>query len=219
MATSVNKITTRCSEIDSMLSGGITIGEVTEVCGENASGDLETLNGNPLDYITTKQVDTPHEIPDVLEWTVKLIKMSQNSSMPIRVVVIDSIGSMFTGHFENNVVGSTERKDLIQAIGYGLRTIAASNHVAVVVANNVIDVFPSDHDTTQNFIISSGRKVRPALGASWTRNVRTRLMLSKRFNSFTQQIDRFINIAFSPSLEVDACMFNITEEGIVGVCS
>ncbi|XP_056684320.1 uncharacterized protein [Spinacia oleracea] len=157
MATSVNKITTRCSEIDSMMSGGITIGEVTEVCGENASGDLETLNGNPLDYITTKQVDTPHEIPDVLEWTVKLIKMSQNSSMPIRVVVIDSIGSMFTGHFENNVVGSTERKDLIQAIGYGLRTIAASNHVAVVVANNVIDVFPSDHDTTQNFIISSGR--------------------------------------------------------------
>ncbi|XP_056691791.1 DNA repair protein XRCC3 homolog [Spinacia oleracea] len=260
--TIVQKIATRCNAIDRIMQGGVSVGEVTELCGENATGKTQlclqtsiacqlppSLGGmfgasiyihsigpfpirrltgimphilqspinqidNPCDHITTKQVESPHELPDVLDWVVKLIKYSHNTCRHIRLVVIDSIASICASHFENTVEGLDSRTQLLRAIGYGLHSIASTYNVAVIVVNNVVDVFPSDRDSSTNFMMSSGRKVRPALGKGWTRNIATRLFLSKALNPVTQTSDRLCSVLLSPTLELDACRFKITEKGV-----
>ncbi|XP_021855636.2 DNA repair protein XRCC3 homolog [Spinacia oleracea] len=261
MSANHQKITTRCDSIDSILQGGISVGEVTELCGENATGKtqlclsiacqlppslggmygatiyihaigpfpirrltslipfiLDTAldpNDNPCDHITTKQVESPYELPDVLDWVVKFIKQSHNTCRHVRLVVIDSIASICTSHFENTAQGLESRTQLLRAIGYGLKSIASQYNVAVLVVNNVIDVFPIDSDSSTHFMMSSGRKVRPALGNGWTRNIGTRLFLSKSINSADQTYVRMISILLSSMLELDVCRFKITEKGVV----
>ncbi|XP_056697430.1 DNA repair protein XRCC3 homolog [Spinacia oleracea] len=206
------KISTRCTAIDSILNGGISVGEETEFCGENATGKTQLclqlsvacqlppssggLFGSclyihsigpfpisrvtglipfildspisdtdlPCDHIITKQVESVHDLPDALDWVVKLIQNSYNTCRHIRLVIIDSIASMCTSHFDNMAMGYESLTQLLRAIGYGLQSIASKYNVAVVVVNNVVDVFPSDRDSSTNFMMSSGRKVRPALG-------------------------------------------------------
>ncbi|XP_021861218.2 DNA repair protein XRCC3 homolog [Spinacia oleracea] len=257
------KITTRCSVVDSILNGGISVGEVTEFCGENATGKtqlcvqlsvacqlppssgglfgssiyihsigpfpIRRLTGlipfildsslshtdRPCDHIITKMVESVHDLPDALDWVVKLIQNSYNTCRHIRLVIIDSIVSMCTSHFDNTVVGLESRTQLLRAIGYGLQSIASKYNVAVVVVNNVVDVFPSDRDSSTKFMMSSGRKVRPALGNCWMTNISTRVFMSKTISPYNQTSDRLMSILFSSSLELDACRFCITNEGVM----
>ncbi|XP_021837110.1 DNA repair protein XRCC3 homolog [Spinacia oleracea] len=263
MSANSQKITTRCHAIDTILQGGISVGEVTELCGDNTTGKtqlclqtsiacqllpslggmfgatiyihsigpfpirrltslipfiLETsldVNDKPCDHITTKQVESPYELPDVLDWVVKLVKQSHNTCRHVRLVVIDSIASICTSHFENTAVGLESRTQLLRAIGYGLKSIASKYNLAVLVVNNVVDVFPSDSDSSTHFMMSSGRKVRPALGNVWTRDIGTRLFLSKSINPSDQTCGRLLSVLLSSTLELDVCRFKITEKGVV----
>ncbi|XP_021841016.2 DNA repair protein XRCC3 homolog [Spinacia oleracea] len=256
------KITTKCNAIDRITQGGVSVGEVTELCGENATGKTQlclqasiacqlppSLGGlfgssiyihsigpfpirrltglipfildselhkhdNPCDHITIKQVESPYDLPNVLDWVVKLIQYSHNTSRHICLLVIDSVASICTSHFDNTVEDLEARSQLLRAIGYGLKSIAATYNVAVSVVNNVVEVFPSDRDSSTHFMMSSGRKVRPALGMGWTRNIATRLFLSKTMNSSTQMFDRLCSVLLSSTLELNACSFKITEQGV-----
>lgn len=161
----------------------------------------QQISHNPSDHITTKQVRSPFELPDFLDWVVKLIKQSHNTCRHIRLIVIDSIANIFTSHFDNSADGVESRNELLRAIGYGLHSIVVTYNVVVLV-NNVVDVFPSDRDSATNFMMSYGRKVCPALGVACTRNITTRLFMSKSFNSVTHIMSRSLYVLFSSSLEL-----------------
>ncbi|XP_056695358.1 DNA repair protein XRCC3 homolog [Spinacia oleracea] len=178
--------------IDSITLGGVSVGEVTELCGENATGKTQL----------------------VLQASIACQLRPSLGGMHIRVIVVDSIASICTSHFENIVDGLESRSQLLRAIGYGLQSIAATYNVAVIVVNNVVDVFPSDRDSSTHFMMSSGRKVRPTLGMGWARNIETRLFFTKTLNPSTQMFGRLCSILLSTTLELNACRFKITEQGV-----
>ncbi|KAH7372653.1 hypothetical protein KP509_17G014900 [Ceratopteris richardii] len=110
--------------------------------------------------------------------------------MPVRLIVIDSIAALFRSDFNNSLKDLTMRTEWFFKISSKLKTYAHDYDIAVLVTNQVVDDVGSESLITQNSVhgmlsgnfgslISSGRKVMPALGIGWSHCINTRLFLSR----------------------------------------
>ena len=71
----------------------------------------------------------------------------QNGSLPIRLLVIDSIGALFRSSFETGYSGLTQRSKMLCFIADKLKLLAQQQSMAVVVINQVTDVFNQNATT------------------------------------------------------------------------
>ena len=110
-----------------------------------------------------------------------------------------------------------------------LRRLSLETAMKVVLINQVTDVFPDDAlfmASSFGSVLSSGRKVKPALGLAWSNIISSRLMLSKQTatrllpdapghsDSITT---RQMHVVFSPHMASAWANFEIRDEGISGV--
>jgi DNA repair protein RAD57 len=68
-------------------------------------------------------------------------KSGRDGSLPIRLLVIDSIGALFRSSFETGFSGLTQRSRMLCLIADKLKLLAETQNMAIVVINQVTDVF------------------------------------------------------------------------------
>eukprot|EP01083_Nonionella_stella_P299076 1014892_1 len=174
-----------------MEHGGLD-GDAAYVCTE---GDFPLVRLNQLISASRKKYpnidartfrDRIHvqEIPDATGLITMVDRFLELllKRKPIRLVVIDSIAAPFRTHMGG---ANSRARELFQLAGK-LKRLSREFRVPIVVVNQVVDVFDSDTTFQRSFIgsfISSDRRVKPALGLSWSHCVNTRIFLTRaRFN-------------------------------------
>lgn len=195
---------------------------------------------DPLDRIFVRAVELPDELLALLDRVESLL--SGQSSLPLKLIIIDSIAALFRSEFDNNAGDLKRRSSLFFRTAGKLKSIAKKFGVAVVVTNQVVDLVDSDGANglqVGNFgcLFSSGRRVCPALGLSWANCINSRLFLS-RFDGIGRNrigtsgsedqscgelggvtTQRRMQVVFAPHLPESSCQFVIAKEGVFGVGS
>jgi DNA-repair protein XRCC3 len=147
----------------------------------------------------------------------------------VRLVIVDSL----TFPFRDLDVGApgqaAQRSELLYSLSSRLKALAQTWRVAVVVTNHVVDCV--DHGSSSLLaleqatgglpLLSSGRRVMPALGLHWANCVSTRLFMSRdtRAGALASEaeVTRRMRVVFSPHLPAAECRFAVRATGVSGV--
>uniref|UniRef100_A0A061S6Q7 DNA-repair protein XRCC3 n=1 Tax=Tetraselmis sp. GSL018 TaxID=582737 RepID=A0A061S6Q7_9CHLO len=227
------KCSTGCVTLDSILRGGVSVGQVTEIFGEATSGKTQfclkllltvqlpvssgglegwgmlifTEGKPPLRRLkslanhagegsasagaaTTDRVlveSGVSSVEDLQACLRKLLAMLYKGCAPVKVLVVDSIANVVRDTARGgNASEMSDRTGNIFQVAALLKEIASRYGVAVVVTNQVVDVFedgaagPSGGQRWHPPLrASSGRRVAPALGLAWASCINTRIYLSR----------------------------------------
>ena len=161
--------------------------------GLNAPGEDAKASRafDPCDNIFVQSIQTVEELWDYLEKLRVLLVCPP--SMPIKLLIIDSIAALFRSDFDNNARDLARRMEWFFKLSSKLKQYAHQYDIAILVTNQVVDHVEQEegkrsesHDSL-NYMISSsygpmfseGRRVVPALGIGWSHCVNTRLFLSR----------------------------------------
>lgn len=161
--------------------------------------------------------------------------LQQPPGLPVRLIIIDSIASIFRDAGDNaGVTEYTERAGMLFRIAGLLKRYAYQYDLAVVVTNQVTDVVEDLNSaacahTGACKLMSGGRQVVPALGLSWANCVNTRIFLSKLEEHEMARLIvsgngsgpvpsiRSMQVVFSPFLPPSSCLYVVQREGVLGV--
>ncbi|KAI3801636.1 hypothetical protein L1987_29745 [Smallanthus sonchifolius] len=193
---------------------------------------------DPRDYIFTRDCQTAHDLLDVLLLLESRLKNPKQTGLDIKLIVIDSIAALFRSEFENNAGDLKRRSSLFFKISSVLKSHAKRFGIAVVVTNQVVDLFDGNEEGSGvrvgnlEWLYTSGRRVCPALGLSWANCVNSRVFLSRRevVEGVENQLPdgdcsgfdkkekrRELHVVFAPHLPYSSCEFVIRKEGVFGV--
>ncbi|KAF3786449.1 DNA repair XRCC3-like protein [Nymphaea thermarum] len=169
----------------------------------------------PLDNIFLHSVQTADDLLSLL--------LRLDPILPrLRLLVIDSIAALFRSEFETSSTDLVRRSNLFFRIAGKLKAQASRFGFAVVVANQVGDVIGEETGGGGGCrpLVTSGRRVCPALGLSWANCVNTRLFLSRsqecdfRSSDLNQtRTRRRMQVVFAPHLPSDGSSCEITIDG------
>ncbi|XP_077238313.1 homolog of X-ray repair cross complementing 3 (XRCC3) [Tasmannia lanceolata] len=181
---------------------------------------------DPCDRIFVHPVQSADELLSLLD-RIEIFLSNPPSSLPVKLIVIDSIAALFRSEFDNSPADLKRRSSLFFRIAGKLKSQANRFGIAVVITNQVVDLVESDGVSglrIGNFgcLYSSGRRVCPALGVSWANCVNSRLFLSRRDeivngDSGGGGTRRKLQVVFAPHLPESSCEFVIVREGVFGV--
>ncbi|GLJ43697.1 hypothetical protein SUGI_0909840 [Cryptomeria japonica] len=159
---------------------------ITDVTFNRNNSDSGMLNLDPCDNIFVQGVHTIEELLHFLDQTEVLL--SRPLGMPVRLLIIDSVAALFRSDFDNTANDMVKRASLFFQLSSKLKYYAQKFKIAVVVTNQVVDFIDSEGSKGSmnnlqlgNFdsLVSSARRVLPALGLSWAHCINTRLFLSR----------------------------------------
>lgn len=191
-----------------------------------------------LDHVHTIKARDVEALEMVLEFHIPaLIERLSSSERPIKLIAIDSIAAPFRGDPTSLGHSSTSfiaRSKALSSISDKLKSLAYIHNVAVLVVNQVTDVFSSTqpcsplaaqlHGLPQllyakyqspNFSGErSGVKKAAALGYGWTNMINIRIMMSRDENGGG---GRRMELIFSPFGQRESRKFALEKEGIRGV--
>jgi DNA-repair protein XRCC3 len=183
--------------------------------------------GDPCKNVYVQGLQTAEELLRYLDHAEMLLQ--RPLQMSVRLIIIDSIAALFKGEFDNKMAAMTGRGTLFFQISSKLKRMAEKYDLAVVISNHVTDYFEpieaprrdptpgsSPHSATSDILMTSNRRVVPALGISWSQCVNTRLFLS-RVNYGPNTIRRSIRVVFAPHLPNVSCHFVVETEGVKGM--
>ncbi|XP_059630904.1 DNA repair protein XRCC3 homolog [Cornus florida] len=192
---------------------------------------------DPCDRILVQAVHSADQLFDVLQRVDPLLANTPNR-LPVKLIVIDSIAALFRSEFENTPCDLKRRSSLFFKISGKLKSQAKRFGLAVVLTNQVVDLVVSPEGMNElkvgnlGCLYSSGRRVCPALGLSWSNCVNSRLFLSRneeKVREDTGLVDvggsdfvnrrtkRQLHVVFAPHLPDSSCEFLIVREGVFGV--
>ena len=97
-----------------------------------------------LDNVCTKFVDTPQLMVQTLQWITNLIVTSTTKEKTFKVIIIDSFASVFKNHFPATRTRRIEWSKMTNSTIYALFKLVKEHEVAVVIKNEIVDVFPED---------------------------------------------------------------------------
>ncbi|KAG5219943.1 DNA repair protein [Salix suchowensis] len=161
------KITTGDPRLDHALGGGIRTGMIWEVAGERLGGLsssacyittsstlpttrlLQILNAHPLLSSTLCGLSNVHTIStptiaallQILSTTLPQFLASKPNDRPIKLIVIDSLAELFHTSAQTTTNTLIERSRSVSEISVCLHTLASKYQVAILVLNEVVDVF------------------------------------------------------------------------------
>lgn len=135
-------------------------------------------------------------------------------SKPLRLIVIDSIASLYRGADEHSNEKSyhVDRSGFFFQLSQFLRFLSDVYGVAVIVVNQASSSMNEDDPSSH-----------PALGLSWSQCIHTRLWLSKGTSTLVLQGSksaqpiRKLRVVFSPAVPDSAVDYVITSEGVRGI--
>ena len=150
----------------------------------------------------------------------------------VKLIVLDSIAT-----FYRSKTDFIQRAKEMNKTCQHLRRLSFEHNLIVVLINQISDVFPDDiqfRASHYGSVLSSQRRVKPALGLAWSNVVNLRIMLSRstathdivgcdeegkeRYLRATDSaITRTLNIVFSPYMSRQWVNFEITDGGIKGI--
>lgn len=179
----------------------------------------------------------PSSIPSPSERT-----SSPHPPLPIKLLVIDSIGALFRGAHHQSSGGFISRSKEFGQIGDRLKRLAHVYRLAILVINQVSDVFehapsfppslrptssptrrPHEQHSLPPLLYSRyqvphfsgqspGMEKQAALGYSWSNIVNARIMLSR-----TEGGRRRMEVVFGPGVARGRVEFELEEEGLRSV--
>jgi len=154
----------------------------------------------------------------------------------VRLVLIDSIAALFRTEYENDEI--SRRSEALFKLSNKLKTLSRDYVVPIVVINQVSDMIidNNNNNTTTNtnkqgdqplspwctkpyhplYPMSSGRRVTPALGLTWSACVNTRVLLTRN-DTGPNSTDRAMHVIFSPCLPRTTCPFVVDSMGLHGL--
>eukprot|EP01018_Ginkgo_biloba_P040189 Gb_37567 [translate_table: standard] len=232
-----------------------------------AHKNLNFINGNnnafagivdsdPCENVFVRGVHTIEELLNFLEHIQILLE--NPIAMPVRLIVIDSVAALFRSDFDNTANDLVKRANLFFKLSSKLKYYAQKFNLAVVATNQVVDCVDSEGSKGSmsdlrlgNFqsLVSSGRRVVPALGLSWAHCVNIRLFLSRLqgpgvfldsnpdsfqkvlinsssapvldgYSGFgSMTVRRKMQVVFAPHLPGISCDFIIERDGVRGIPS
>jgi DNA-repair protein XRCC3 len=170
-----------------------------------------------LDHVFVAAVHSPSDLLSLLSRAQHHLSHPTHSPhrLPTRVILLDSIASLFRADFDASPADLKRRSGLFFKISAKLKELAYRHQCVVVVTNQVVDVVEGNTGNTMAW--SSGRQVSPALGLSWANCVNTRLFLTREVGSDGGSTRRHMKVAFAPHLPERACEFVIRRDGVFGV--
>eukprot|EP00658_Telonema_sp_P-2_P083220 TRINITY_DN8956_c0_g1_i1.p1 TRINITY_DN8956_c0_g1~~TRINITY_DN8956_c0_g1_i1.p1 ORF type:complete len:238 (+),score=37.99 TRINITY_DN8956_c0_g1_i1:236-949(+) len=159
----------------------------------------------PMDSIYIERAETLAEQERCLSSRIPMLLRQTD----VKLVVLDSVTSLFRAEFDNDEYLSRARAITEQA--RLLQGLCKEHGVVVVVTNQVTDVFDTER-MAQSDVLSRGRAVRPALGFTWSHHLFQRIVLSRSHHANTV---RELHIKFAPHVAPGRCEFNIDNSGII----
>lgn len=125
----------------------------SRLTGESARHDSAAVDTRTvLDNVHTMHVTEvdglehalAYMVPNVIEMSCRSASANGNSKssrLPISLIVIDSIGALFRSSYDSNQGGLPQRSKMLCVLADRLKFIAHKYNIAVVVINQVSDVF------------------------------------------------------------------------------
>lgn len=171
-----------------------------------------------LDKIFIHSVPTVDHMFDVLSRLDVCVR-----NLNIKLIIVDSIASMFRGVYENCRSGLIRRSSILFKMASKLKLIGRKYGVAVVVTNQVTDLFDSGINNrigNATIMETSGRHVCASLGLSWASCVNTRLFMSRSADienaEGSQIIQKSLRVILAAHLPDCSSNFEITVDGVIG---
>ncbi|KAG8058983.1 hypothetical protein GUJ93_ZPchr0002g24355 [Zizania palustris] len=170
-----------------------------------------------LDHVLVAAAHSTSDLLSLLSRAQHLLTHPNDSPrrLPIRLILLDSIASLFRADFDASPADLRRRSALFFRISAKLKELAHRHQCVVVVTNQVVDVVEGETGNTVEW--SSGRRVSPALGLAWANCVNTRLFLTRDADGPNGCSRRRMKVAFAPHLPERACEFAIRRDGVFGV--
>ncbi|KAJ3693218.1 hypothetical protein LUZ60_008698 [Juncus effusus] len=183
------------------------------------------LNPKPLDHVFVASAHSPEHLMMLLYQADSLFENPPDGMMPVRLVVVDSVADIFRSEFENNLTDLKSRTGFFFKLAAKLKEQACRFGSVAVVTNQVVDMMDSERDETNNHQLgpamwSSGRRVSPAMGLSWSNCINSRIFLSRNNkNNYNDNgtTDRKMEVVFAPHLPKNSCEFVIRKDGVFGL--
>lgn len=150
-----------------------------------------------LHNIYIKSVSSIEQLFQSMLKQVPLLVQQRN----VRLVIIDSIAALLRHEYGSGAAQIIERSRVLFSQANQLKQIADQLQVVVVVINQVTD-YVDDSRLITSDLISTKKRVVPALGLAWSNCINTRLLLTK-----TRSVYRGVVSASTVS--------NVSDEGIV----
>lgn len=170
-----------------------------------------------LDHVLVAAVHSPSDLLSLLSRAQHHLAHPSRSPnrLPIRLILLDSIASLFRSDFDASPADLKRRSGLFFKISAKLKELAYRHQCVVVVTNQVVDVVEGNTGNTVAW--SSGRQVSPALGLAWANCVNTRLFLTREVDGNGGSVKRHMKVVFAPHLPERTCEFVIRRTGVFGV--
>ncbi|KAI5060702.1 hypothetical protein GOP47_0025122 [Adiantum capillus-veneris] len=145
---------------------------------------------DPCDNVFVQSIQNIEELCVFLDQVPVLL--SRPLTMPVRLLIIDSVAALFRSDFDNNAKDLAMRTEWFFKLSSKLKQYAHDYDIAVLVTNQVVDDVDSECLAKPNAVsamlsgksgplISASRRVIPALGIGWSHCVNTRLFLSRTY--------------------------------------
>lgn len=148
-----------------------------------------------------------------------LCRSAARTERPIKLIIVDSIASLFRSQFQYTKDGMIKRSHYLKEVGRLLRSLAEKYNLAAVVTNQVTDYFQENLITTtaQNRpMITSGRRVQPSLGLTWSQCVNTRIFMKRVSTSGSlRALEMVYSSPSAASSTTTDCHFSIEKEGLI----
>lgn len=185
---------------------------------------------DPCDRIFIKGIQEVDELLDLLEHGLPTF-LQQRRQWPIRLIVIDSIAAVFRTEFDHSVHEYAERAGYLFKVATLLKRYADEYDLAVVVTNQVTAHIEDEGSQKKSQrqqhplpLVSSGRRVLPALGLAWSNCVSMRLFLSIVSKQHEERgshggTRRQMQVVFAPHLPSSLCEFTVCAAGVKGMVS
>ncbi|XP_024532105.1 DNA repair protein XRCC3 homolog [Selaginella moellendorffii] len=193
------------------------------------------LGFDPCDNVFVEAVGTIQELIALFDRLEQLFEMQRE--MPVRLLVIDSIAALFRSEFENNRAEMVVRAATLFQVSAKLKRLAHRYDVAVVVTNQVMDCMDGSSGIQIGNLaelVSSRRRVAPALGLAWGHCINIRIFLSRSQEfleatakrpkldhqdvaEVSKSTKRELHVLFAPHLPYRSCEFVVNQSGIHGV--
>lgn len=142
------------------------------------------------DNIHTMSVETAHDLNMALRYSLPSIISHAASTKPVNLLIIDSITPLFRSDRRTTSAALFERSRIMKEISARLRALAREHDLAVLVINQVSDVFGNEDESEElkrDMMIYKNQakwfgRVPPAqkeasLGLVWANQINARIML------------------------------------------
>nr|GEU70959.1 DNA repair protein XRCC3 homolog [Tanacetum cinerariifolium] len=138
---------------------------------------------DPRDHVFTREVHDVRQLFDIISH-LSLCLENKETKLDVKMIVIDSIATLFRSEFENNASDLKKRCDLFLRISVCLEGIAKRFGVAVVVMEHVVDLMDDEGQVVHDFKAAHEVLVKHKglAGEKYFEKVMERLVRARRVN-------------------------------------